>query len=303
MNNFGTDHAFFTTHPEHKPLQWTFEDCCTEAVFLDLRISPNQGIIATNLYEKELNLYLYIPATSCHPASILKSIIFGAVHCVKVLNSSQANILPCIKNTFLRLLARGYSTDKLKPLFQAAITKILQAPPLLQVADTRKDTTDDELIYFQLQYNPLDPTRHDIHHTFTLTIVSPPKESHISQETSAKIRRLQICYKKQKALETFFLREKDASPITVSPIKSPKSPMVTTTMMTMTTLTTTIDFFALSLYYLIQVYESLHLDKGFLHIFADCIFANLNIAEAFGCHIVGPLDGSGIIIVDSDGTV
>jgi len=101
MNNFGTDHAFFTTHPEHKPLQWTFEDCCTEAVFLDLRISLNQGLIATNLYEKELNLYLYTPATSCHPASILKNIIFGAVHCAKVLNSSQANILPCIKNTFL----------------------------------------------------------------------------------------------------------------------------------------------------------------------------------------------------------
>jgi len=44
------------------------------------------------------------------------------------------------------------------------------------------------------------------------------------------------------------------------------------------------------------------LDKGFLYIFANCIFANLNIAEAFDRHIVGPLDG-GIIIVDSDGTV
>jgi len=45
------------------------------------------------------------------------------------------------------------------------------------------------------------------------------------------------------------------------------------------------------------------LDKGFLHIFADSIFANLNIAEAFGSYIVRPLDGGGIVIVDSDGTV
>ena len=45
------------------------------------------------------------------------------------------------------------------------------------------------------------------------------------------------------------------------------------------------------------------LNKGFLYIFANCIFVNLNITEAFGRHIVGPLDGGGIIIVDSDGAV
>ena len=43
--------------------------------------------------------------------------------------------------------------------------------------------------------------------------------------------------------------------------------------------------------------------KGLLHIFADCIFVNLNIAEAFGHHIVRPLDGGSIVIVDSDGTI
>ena len=45
------------------------------------------------------------------------------------------------------------------------------------------------------------------------------------------------------------------------------------------------------------------LDERFLYIFANGIFANLNIAEAFGRHIVGPLDGGGIIIVDSDWAV
>jgi len=43
--------------------------------------------------------------------------------------------------------------------------------------------------------------------------------------------------------------------------------------------------------------------KGVLHICADCIFANLYISEAFGHHIVRPLDGGSIVLVDSDGAI
>jgi len=125
LNTFGSDHPFFMEHPKHQPLQWTFEDPCSDAVFLDLRDTVQEGVIKTQLYEKELNLYLYIPATSCHPPSILKIIIFGAVHRAKVLNSSTSNILPCILKTFQRLLAQGYSVDTLKPLFKEATRKIL----------------------------------------------------------------------------------------------------------------------------------------------------------------------------------
>jgi len=39
MNTFGTDHPFFMEHTEHQPLQWTFEDPCSDAVFLDLRVT------------------------------------------------------------------------------------------------------------------------------------------------------------------------------------------------------------------------------------------------------------------------
>jgi hypothetical protein len=206
MNTFGSDHSFFTENPEHKPLQWTFEDPSIEAVFLDLRVTTQEGNIKTQLYEKELNLYLYIPATSCHPPSILKSIIFGAVHRAKVLNSSAENIMPCIVKTFQRLLARGYSSDTLKPLFQEATNKILRANLIddTQTEDTNATTTDitaiNDLLYFQLKFNPLDPQRNSLHHAFNETIVSPPRKRHLSQETNAPFKRLQICYKKQQSL-------------------------------------------------------------------------------------------------------
>jgi len=43
--------------------------------------------------------------------------------------------------------------------------------------------------------------------------------------------------------------------------------------------------------------------KEFCTFFADCIFSNLDISEAFGRHIVRPLDGGSIVVVDSDGAV
>ena len=40
-----------------------------------------------------------------------------------------------------------------------------------------------------------------------------------------------------------------------------------------------------------------------LHVFADGVFAHLNVVEAFGCHIVGPLHTCLVIVFDGDGTI
>ena len=38
-----------------------------------------------------------------------------------------------------------------------------------------------------------------------------------------------------------------------------------------------------------------------LYLFADGVFANLNVAEAFGSKAVGPGDAGGVVVVDDSG--
>ena len=44
-------------------------------------------------------------------------------------------------------------------------------------------------------------------------------------------------------------------------------------------------------------------DEIILNLFANCVFSDLYVADAFRCHIVGPLDTSGIVVVYDNGTV
>ena len=52
-------------------LQWTVDDPSDSVVFLDTTITLQNGNLETRLYEKHLNLYLYLPPTSAHPPGVL----------------------------------------------------------------------------------------------------------------------------------------------------------------------------------------------------------------------------------------
>lgn len=81
MSTFWEKDKFFKDNPSLKPLQWEVKDFSTAAVFLDLNIHlDTDGICHTSIYEKSLNLYLYIPPHSCHAPGVTKSVIFGTVH-------------------------------------------------------------------------------------------------------------------------------------------------------------------------------------------------------------------------------
>ena len=104
MQSFGIDHSFFHANPELQPLQWTFSNLAPTAVFLDLKISLTNGRVTTSIYEKELNLYLYIPLHSCHSTGIIKGIIFGMVHCAKKLCTFDADRLAFLVRCYNHLL-------------------------------------------------------------------------------------------------------------------------------------------------------------------------------------------------------
>ncbi len=85
VNMFGTNHTFFISNPHHKPLQWTFSERSNNAIFLDLSLKIENGQISSTIYEKPMNLYLYIPPHSCHAPGVVKGLIYGIVYRTKVL--------------------------------------------------------------------------------------------------------------------------------------------------------------------------------------------------------------------------
>ena len=61
-------------------LTWKTTSLLTTADFLDLTISiNNEGNITTKTYQKEMNLYLYIPPHSAHPPGMLNSLLIGCL--------------------------------------------------------------------------------------------------------------------------------------------------------------------------------------------------------------------------------
>ena len=61
-------------------LTWKTTSLLTTADFLDLTISiNNEGNITTKTYQKEMNLYLYIPQHSAHPPGMLNSLLIGCL--------------------------------------------------------------------------------------------------------------------------------------------------------------------------------------------------------------------------------
>lgn len=72
-------------------LKWEFSNLsvCTNFLDVHLRIVGNK--VTTQLHEKLLNLYLYIPPHSAHPPGVLKSIIYGRIQQINYLCNNATN--------------------------------------------------------------------------------------------------------------------------------------------------------------------------------------------------------------------
>jgi len=60
-------------------LSWNIEEPNYHTTFLDLRIKIQNQRLKFNTYQKEHNLYLYIPPSSAHSYSCLNGLIYGEV--------------------------------------------------------------------------------------------------------------------------------------------------------------------------------------------------------------------------------
>ena len=58
-------------------LTWEINEPSLLVDFLDLTISIKNGRVETRTFQKELNLYLYLPPASAHPRNCIKGTIYG----------------------------------------------------------------------------------------------------------------------------------------------------------------------------------------------------------------------------------
>ena len=104
-------------------LTWEFSERAKSIAFMDMTISiNNSNKIETTLFEKRLNLHLYIPAHSVHPPGLLPGIVYGTLFRIITLCSDEDDQLQRTKVFFKRLIACGYKGNNIRTLFYKAIT-------------------------------------------------------------------------------------------------------------------------------------------------------------------------------------
>ena len=70
-------------------LEWLFSPRCNRVDFLDITVTIEHDNIQTTLFEKSLNLYLYIPPHSAHPPGVLAGLVIGNCHRIFTLCSDD----------------------------------------------------------------------------------------------------------------------------------------------------------------------------------------------------------------------
>lgn len=180
-------------------LEWEFSPKSKQVNFMDLTLSIRNGRIVSTLYEKPLNLHLYIPPISAHPPGLMPGIVFGSLFRIYTLCNDEEDRQVRTRTFFRRLLARGYKSDKLLPLFKKAIER--------SRVYTGKDTGDNEKkhnnsVILHLPFHPNDPPSYKIQQAWRECVAEPQYKMPLCNMKNPKTRakcgidRMIIAYKR-----------------------------------------------------------------------------------------------------------
>jgi hypothetical protein len=203
------DDSLWTDFREALPygqLTWTVTPRQLSIPFLDLRLTilPS-GRVKTSLYEKERNLYLYLPPHSAHPPGLLRGLIIGMIFRILNLTTDLADAHKNITDLYRRLRNRGYDRATLVPLFNQAYARVSKRlnSPLPEDAAPR---TLEDTIFFHIPYNSHDPPRRHLQQLFRSVLHSPPNEPALPTlenftGSACRIDRLIVAYHRQRNLK------------------------------------------------------------------------------------------------------
>lgn len=138
-------------------LKWTTTGFTNELIFMDLRIQ----VLANNklhftTYQKELNLYLYIPPGSAHPSNMLRGLVYGRLRAYYIQNSETSDFLHYATLLAKRLMARGWPSHTLVPVFRAAWVHLQKhdKQSILEGSSQKKPKPRGKQLFFHLPYHP-----------------------------------------------------------------------------------------------------------------------------------------------------
>ena len=109
-----------------------------------------------------MNLYLYLPAASAHPAGCIKGTIFGLVRRYYAQNTYRKDYVHFVTLLYCRLLERGWECKFIRGLILDACDVVQKKkkptadPPEPPTADS---TSEKKLLFLHLQYHPDDVSR------------------------------------------------------------------------------------------------------------------------------------------------
>lgn len=147
-------------------LKWTTTGFTNHLVFMDLEIRVMEnGRIHTRTYQKELNLYLYIPPGSAHPRNMLRGLVFGRLRAYKLQNSDHSDFVHFASLLGKRLRDRGWPPDILVPIFREAWQR-LQNSESTNHHKTPQGSISKKQVFFHLPYHPRGIQRSDIRDAF-----------------------------------------------------------------------------------------------------------------------------------------
>ena len=128
----------------------------------------NSIMIDTTLFEKCLNLHLYIPPHSAHPPGLLPGIVYSTLFRIFPLCSCETDRLQRTRVFFIRLIAHGYKGNKIRGFFHRAITraKSYNGP-------TDNDNADHNSVILDLPFHPNDPASSLIQEAWRTHIAKP----------------------------------------------------------------------------------------------------------------------------------
>jgi hypothetical protein len=103
-------------------LKWETTTLSGTVVFLDLEltINPKTRRITTKTYKKLMNLFLYIPPHSAHPAGVLKSMIYGNLRHYWIQNSNRPDYISTATRFAQHLVNCGHDRATIQNIFMDA---------------------------------------------------------------------------------------------------------------------------------------------------------------------------------------
>jgi hypothetical protein len=142
-------------------LKWIIEEPSKKTVFLDLEIQLQDSTISFKTYQKDMNLYLYIPPSSAHPPSCFKGLIMGEVRRYWLQNNPD-DFQKILCKFIERLTERGHTVENIKPFLEQAAL-LLDTP---KTNSTRNKNASDNTLYIHKAFHPNGLQRKDLRNLY-----------------------------------------------------------------------------------------------------------------------------------------